>query len=132
MFVNFGYVGVNRFIGVYRVISGRERKSFGIFPGVHRLYSLIRQPHTHEIPPTDTRRLKGRHTEEHVYLTTLTRTPADRVPICIFFTRFRPDVSRCKQNHTKLSPSYTETLTTNNDCKQIVLRKTLVLSLGYI
>ena len=36
-----GMSGVNRFIGVYRVISGRERKSFGIFPGVHRLYSLM-------------------------------------------------------------------------------------------
>ena len=53
------------------VILGREHKSFGIFPGVHRLYSLMfrglscfivfyRQPHTHERPPTDTRRLGGR------------------------------------------------------------------------
>ena len=33
-----GMSGVNRFIGVYRIISGRERK---IFPGVHRLYSLM-------------------------------------------------------------------------------------------
>ena len=41
MFVNFGYVGGESVVGVYRVISGRERKSFGIFPGVHRLYSLM-------------------------------------------------------------------------------------------
>ena len=48
MFVNFGYVGGE---SVYRGLSGnigkrtqenpRERKSFGIFPGVHRLYSLM-------------------------------------------------------------------------------------------
>ena len=39
-----GVSGVNRFIGVYRVISGRERKRTQVlqdFPGVHRLYSLM-------------------------------------------------------------------------------------------
>ena len=39
-----GMSGVNRFIGVYRVISGRERKRTQVlrdFPGVHRLYSLM-------------------------------------------------------------------------------------------
>ena len=45
MFVNVGYVGPivggESVVGVYWVISGRERKSFGIFPGVHRLYSLM-------------------------------------------------------------------------------------------
>ena len=69
-----GMSGVNWFIGVYWVISGRERKRtqvLRIFPGVHRLYSLMfralscfivfyRQPHTHERPPKDTRRLGGR------------------------------------------------------------------------
>ena len=38
MFVNFGCVGVNRFIGG---LSGNIRKRRGIFPGVHRLYSLM-------------------------------------------------------------------------------------------
>ena len=100
MFVNFGYVGGESAVGGYRVISGRERKrtqvlrdfsrgTAAIFVNVYRVYrvlsSFYRQPHTHERHPTDTRRLKGRHTEEHVYLTTLTRKPADRVPICIFY-----------------------------------------------
>ena len=43
MFVNFGYVGgesVNR--GLSGNIGKRtQEKSFGIFPGVHRLYSLM-------------------------------------------------------------------------------------------
>ena len=70
MFVNFGYVGVNRFIGVYRVISGRERKrtqvlrdfsrgTSAIFVNVPRFIVFYWQPHTHERPPTDTRRLGG-------------------------------------------------------------------------
>ena len=78
MFVNFGYVGGE---SVVWGLSG----NIGIFPGVHRLHSLVfrglscfivfyRQPHTHERPPTDTRGLQI----ESRY---------------VFFTRFRPDVS---------------------------------------
>ena len=70
-----GMSGVNRFIGVYRVISGRERKrtqvlwdfsrgTSAIFVNVPQFIvfypSFYRQPHTHERPPTDTRRLGGR------------------------------------------------------------------------
>ena len=95
IFVNFGYVGGESVVGVYRVISGRERKrtqvlrdfsrgTSAIFVNVPRFivfYHLFIGNLTHTKDPRQThdvsRSLKGRHTEEHVYLTTLTRKPAD-------------------------------------------------------
>ena len=70
-----GMSGVNRFIGVYRVISGRERKrtqvlrdlsrgTSAIFVNVPRFivfYRLFIGNLTHtKYPPTDTRRIGGR------------------------------------------------------------------------
>ena len=112
MFVNFGYVGGESVVGVYRVISGRERKrtqenarerkSFGIFPGVHRLYSLMFRGLSCFIvflsATTHTRKTPDRHTTSQGKTYGRPRsindvdTKASRVPICIF-TRFRPDVS---------------------------------------
>ena len=68
MFVNFGYVGGESVVGVYRVISGRERKRTQVLRDFSRGTSAIfvifvrglscfivflsaKKPHTHERPP---------------------------------------------------------------------------------